>query len=304
VIGLTAIMMVAEIIAGLWFGSVALLADGWHMSTHAGALLISAAAYAYAARHRGDPRFTYGTGKVGDLAAFASAVVLAVVAVLIAWESGQRLVSPIPIDFDEAIAVAVLGLATNLASAFLLRARPHHGHDQHLGGDHPRQSEGSKNGHEHHGHGHPAHGPHAHGHDTNLRAAYLHVLADALTSVLAIAALVAGKYLGWAWLDPATGLIGALVILHWSRGLMQTAAFTLLDMVPDARLRQTAQERLEQAGATVVDLPLGRLGPGHLGVSAAVTADAPRPPGEYRRLLASLPGVSHVTVEVEPAGGR
>ena len=262
------------------------------MPTHAGALLISAAAYAYAARRREDPRFTYATGKVGDLAAFASAIVLAVVAVLIAWEAAQRLISPVPIDFDEAIAVAVVGLATNLASAFLLQASPDHGGEQHLHGDHA-----------HHGLGaHQDHGHHVHRHDTNLRAAYVHVLADALTSVLAIAALVAGKYLGWAWLDPATGLVGAVVILHWSRGLMQTAAFTLLDMVPDAKLRQAAQERLEEAGATVVDLHLWRLGPGHLGVSAAVTTDRPRPLCEYRRLLASLPGVSHVTVEVEPAG--
>jgi cation diffusion facilitator family transporter len=285
VIGLTTAMMVAEIIAGSWFGSMALLADGWHMSTHAGALLIAAAAYTYAARHCDDPRFTYGTGKMGDLAAFASAIILALIAVLIAWESAQRLISPVSIDFNEAIAVAVIGLVVNMVSALLLAHKHpgnHHGHD-----------------HDHYSHAHCDHRHHGHGHDTNLRAAYLHVLADALTSVLAILALVSGKLLGWAWLDPAMGLLGALVILHWSRGLIRTAASTLLDMVPDADLRETAQERLEESGARVVDLHLWRLGPGHIGVSAAVATENPRPVHHYRDMLASLPGVSHVTVEVE-----
>jgi cation diffusion facilitator family transporter len=282
VIALTTTMMVAEIAAGSWFGSMALLADGWHMSTHAGALLISAGAYAYAKRRQGDPRFTYGTGKVGDLAAYTSAIALALVAVLIAWESIQRLVSPVSIGFNEAIAVAVLGLLVNLASAALLHAGDHaHSHGGHT--------------HHHHDHSHDHH----HGHDTNLRAAYLHVLADALTSVLAIVALLAGKFLGWDWLDPLMGVVGALVILHWSVGLIGTSASTLLDMVPDTALHAAARHQLEQAGAEVTDLHVWRLGPGHIGVSAAVTASAPRPVQEYRRLLDSLPGVSHVTIEVQ-----
>jgi cation diffusion facilitator family transporter len=317
VIALTTAMMVAEIVAGTLFGSMALLADGWHMSTHAGALLISAAAYGYAKRHRDNPRFTYGTGKVGDLAAFTSAVVLALVALLIAWESLQRLIAPVPIDFTDAIVVAVIGLAVNLASAALLHQGGHgHDHHHHYDHDHHHVShDGHAEPHEqplhwvadhahagthrhdsgHHGHDH-GHGHH--GHDTNLRAAYFHVLADALTSVLAIAALLAGMFLGWNWLDALSGLVGALVIAHWSRGLMQTAAATLLDMTPGDNLVRGARSKLESAGARVVDLHLWRLGPGHVGVTASVASSEPRTPDEYRRLLTDLPGVSHVTVEV------
>jgi cation diffusion facilitator family transporter len=275
-------MMVAEITAGWLFGSMALLADGWHMFTHAAALLISAGAYWYAKRHRRDRRFTYGTGKVGDLAAFTSAIVLALVAVLILWEAAWRLFSPVAIDFDEAISVALVGLAVNLVSAVLLQER--HSHD-----------------HRHH-HSHHRHETHHHGHDTNLRSAYLHVIADALTSVLAILALLAGKLLGWSALDPLVGVVGALVILNWSRGLMRAASSTLLDMVPDAQLEHTARERLEGAGAEILDLHLWQLGPGHVGVSVALAATVARPAQEYRRLLESLPGVSHVTVEVTSAG--
>jgi cation diffusion facilitator family transporter len=284
VIALTASMMVAEIVAGILFGSMALLADGWHMSTHAGALLIAAAAYAFAKRHRDSPRFTFGTGKVGDLAAFTSAVVLALVALLIAWESLQRLIDPVPIDFTEAIAVAVIGLFVNLASAALLHQG---GHDLHAD-DH---------GHAHH-HDHDEHARTHHHHDTNLRAAYLHVLADALTSVLAIVALVAGKFVGWAWLDPAMGIVGALVIAYWSQGLMRTAAATLLDMIPGENLVRGARSQLEATGAKVVDLHVWRLGPGHVGVTASVSTRQPRPVEDYRRALEQLPGVSHVTVEV------
>jgi cation diffusion facilitator family transporter len=299
VIALTTAMMIVEIAAGTWFGSMALLADGWHMSTHAGALLISAAAYAYAKRHRGDPRFTYGTGKVGDLAAFTSAVVLALIAVLIAWESLQRLISPIPIDFSQALVVAVVGLAVNLVSAALLHHD--HGHDHENAGHHHAHGEhdhGDQHAHEDHHDHHGRHGQGHHAHDTNLRAAYIHVLADALTSVLAIAALLAGKFFGWFWLDPAMGIVGALVIIHWSVGLMRTAAATLLDMVPGDNLVRGAKGRLEAAGARVVDLHVWRLGPGHIGVSAAVAAGQPRPVDDYKRMLAGLPGVSHVTVEV------
>jgi cation diffusion facilitator family transporter len=192
VILITLAMMVAEIAGGILYGSMALLADGLHMATHAGALAIAAGAYAYARRHQHDPRFTFGTGKVGDLAAFGSAVSLALVALFIGWESAERLAAPVSIDFREAIAIASLGLAVNLVSAVLLHGGGHdHDHD--------------------HGHRHDHH------HDHNLRAAYLHVLADALTSVLAIAGLLAGSLYRWVWMDPAVGLLGAIVIARWSR---------------------------------------------------------------------------------------
>ena len=210
VIALTTVMMVAEIVAGHWFGSMALTADGWHMSTHAGAMLISALAYLYARREARNPRFTFGTGKFGDLAGFASAIVLAVVALLIAVESAMRLVNPVEIDFNQAILVAVIGLAVNLVSAVLLKDDHHHDHGH--GHGHVQGS------HAHHGHGsHAHHGEHGAkgGRDNNLRAAYLHVLADALTSVLAIVALLLGKWNGWSFLDPAMGIVGGLVIARW-----------------------------------------------------------------------------------------
>jgi cation diffusion facilitator family transporter len=327
VIALTTAMMVAEIAGGVWFGSMALLADGWHMFTHAGALLISAGAYWFAKRHRQDSRFTYGTGKVGDLAAFTSAIVLALVAVLILFEAAVRIVDPVVIDFDEAIAVAVVGLVVNAVSALLLRDTHHHeahghGHGHHHGGH--AHNHGHSDGEPAHGHAHhdPAHrhghGPSGsagqghdhrraapgHGHDSNLRAAYLHVVADAFTSILAILALLGGKLLGWSALDPLTGAIGAVVILVWSRGLLRTAARTLLDMVPDPNLERAARERLERTGAEILDLHLWRLGPGHVGLSVALKASVGRPVQEYRGLLESLPGVSHVTVEVTSPGAR
>src|SRR5262245_39313867 len=202
VIVLTLVMMVAEIAAGLVTGSMALVADGWHMATHAGALALSAAAYAYARRHARSSRYVFGTGKVGDLAGFASAVLLAAIAALIAFESVEHLLARPAIRFDEAILVAVIGLAVNLASAWILGAGHVHAHEHEHGHDHP--------------HGHV----HAHAHaDHNLRSAYLHVLADALTSVFAIGELLAGKFLGWDWMDPVCGLVGALVILRWSLAL-------------------------------------------------------------------------------------
>src|SRR5512138_3642333 len=214
VVALTSAMMVGEIVAGSAFHSMALLADGWHMATHAGALGISALAYRYARRYARDPRFAFGTGKVGDLAGYTSAVVLGVVALLIAGEAFGRLRAPVPIAFDEAIAVAVLGLAVNLVSAAVL-ARGHghsqgHAHDAHAHGDHDAPD------------AHPAHDHEGHAHaDHNLRAAYLHVLADALTSVLALVALALGRFVGAAWMDPAMGLVGAIVIARWSLLLLR-----------------------------------------------------------------------------------
>jgi cation diffusion facilitator family transporter len=273
VIALTLIMMVAEIGAGILFGSMALLADGWHMATHAGALTLAAAAYAYARRHLHNPRFAFGTGKVGDLAAFTSAVALAIVALLIAWECIVRLRQPVAIDFSEAIAVAVLGLAVNLVSAWLLHGG---GHD--------------------HSHDHGASG--GHHHDHNLRAAYLHVLADALTSVLAIAGLLAGSLFGWIWMDPAMGFIGAAVIARWSWGLMRDAGGVLLDTVGDEELPRSIRAALEDDGDTVSDLHVWRVGPGHLAVVLSVVSRDPLPPDSYKEKLADLPGLCHVTVEV------
>lgn len=299
VVALTALTMAVEIVAGTIFGSMALVADGWHMSTHAAALGIAAFAYRFARRHAHDGRFSFGTGKLGDLAAFASALVLMLVALMIGFESIIRLTAPVPIDFRQAMVVAVLGLAVNLASAYILRgnhAHHHHGHDH----DHDGHA------HEHHQHadhqpGHDVHDhaqQHGHGGDNNLRAAYLHVLADAFTSVLAIAALLGGSLYGWAFLDPLMGVVGALVIAHWSLGLMRSAGAVLLDTVPDAGLAGQIRERIGTGGAEVVDLHLWRVGPGHCSAIVAVVADAPETPAAYKRRLADLAMLSHVTIEV------
>lgn len=283
VIALTAAMMVAEIVAGLAYGSMALLADGFHMATHAGALTISALAYLFARRHADDPRFSFGTGKLGALAGFASAIILAIVAVAIGAESGLRLVSPTQIRFDEAILVAVLGLAVNLASAWMLRDTPHdHGHGH--GGDHH----------------HPAH-HHADTTDHNMRAAYAHVLTDALTSVLAIGGLMAGRFFGWVWMDPAMGIVGAVIIARWAIGLLRDSGAVLLDTDADAALSDAIRRTLEREGDRVLDLHLWRVGPGHMALIVALTADEPRPPAHYKGKIAHLSRLSHVTIEVHPA---
>jgi cation diffusion facilitator family transporter len=233
VVALTAVMMVAEIVAGTLFGSMALLADGWHMATHAAALGIAALAYLFARRQAANTHFTFGTGKFGDLAAFASAIILGIIAIQIAFESAERLVSPVPIAYSEAVAVAVLGLAVNLVSAWLLRD----GHHDH-----------------HHGHGHPHR-------DNNLRAAYIHVVADAATSVLAIAALVTAMVLQWTWADPAVGIIGAVVIGSWAIGLIRASGAVLLDVNSDKNLETVIRDRLETRGDRVTDLHLWQVGP-------------------------------------------
>jgi cation diffusion facilitator family transporter len=278
VVGLTAAMMVAEIVAGTIFGSMSLVADGWHMSTHAAALAIAALAYRFACKHAHDLRFSFGTRKVGELAAFSSAIILALIALLIGYESLVRLMNPVPIQFGEATVVAVIGLAVNLASAWLL-AGDHHGHEDH-----------------HHGHTHGDH--HHHGGDTNIRAAYLHVLADALTSVLAIVALLAGRFYGWTWLDPVMGVVGALVIAQWSWGLIRAAGATLLDTVPDQQLSRSVRERIEVGEDPVTDLHLWPLGPGHTGLIVSLVSDTPQPPDVYKQRLTGIEGLSHVTVEV------
>ena len=286
VVALTAVMMVGEIAAGSIFGSMALLADGWHMATHACALGIAAAAYLFARQHARNAHFTFGTGKFGDLAAFSSALILAMIAVQIAYESVLRLISPVPIAYGEAIAVAVLGLAVNLVSAWLLRDshdHDHHGHGHsHAGPDHA--------GHDHGGHRH---------HDNNLRAAYVHVLADAATSVLAITALVTAMYAGWVWADPAVGIVGAIVIASWAFGLIRDSGAVLLDVSVDKKLEAVIRDRLETRGDRVSDLHLWQVGPGHRAAVISLVSDNPLPPATYKRRLRGLKGLSHVTVEVE-----
>ncbi|WP_454558399.1 CDF family Co(II)/Ni(II) efflux transporter DmeF [Parapedomonas caeni] len=297
VIALTAVTMVAEIVGGYWLGSMALLADGWHMASHAGALGLAAAAYGIARARAADPRFSLGTGKVGDLAAFASAIALGLMALLIAIESVDRLIAPQAIHFREAMLVAVVGLLVNLASAWLL------GHDH--GHDH---GHGHTHGHDHHGHDHDHddHGHHddTHGHhrDHNLAAAYVHVLADALTSVLAIAALAAGWLWGWGWLDPLMGLVGAAVIARWAWGLARDTARVLLDMTPDLDLLAQARRALESDTDEVTDLHIWRVGPGHLASMITIVSSRPQPPHVYQEKLRGLAPLSHVTIEVHPRG--
>ena len=280
VVALAGAMMVAEIVGGTMFGSMAVVADGWHMSTHAGALAIAAFAYRFARRHARDPRFCFGTGKLGELAAFASAVILALIAGLIGYEAVLRLTAPVVIHFREAIPLAVAGLLVNLASAWLLFDDDHH---------HAHGAAHDDDSHHHHQH---------HGHDSNIRAAYVHVLADALTSVLAIVALACGFFFGWVWLDPLMALVGVAVILSWSFGLIRTSGAVLLDMIPDRHLAATIREHLELDGDRVCDLHLWRLGPGHTGLIAAVVSDRPQAPSAYKARLAGIGGLSHVTIEV------
>ena len=282
VVAFTAAMMVAEIIGGTIFGSMAVVADGWHMSTHAGALTIAALAYRFARRHARDARFSFGTGKVGELAAFCSAVILAMIAAAIGYEAIARLFAPVPIHFAEATWLAVAGLGVNLASAWLLFDKDHHhAHD-----------------HEHAHDDDHAHHHHHHGHDSNIRAAYVHVLADAMTSVLAIIGLLAGRFYGWVFMDPLMALIGVGVILSWSVSLWRTTGTVLLDIVPDRHLASVIRKRLEIDGDRVSDLHLWRLGPGHAGLIAAVVSDRPQVPAAYKQRLDGIAGLSHVTIEV------
>ena len=291
VVAVCGAMMAAEIIGGLWWGSMALIADGLHMSTHAGALVIAACAYAYARRHARDERFAFGTGKLGELAAFSSAIVLAMIALAIGAESVMRLVYPVPIAFAQAIPLAALGLAVNLVSAWLLReghAEHHHHHDH--GHEH-----GQEHGHHHH--------HHQHGEDLNLRAAYVHVVADAAVSVLAVIGLSAGYALGWVWMDPAMGIVGALVIANWSWGLLRAAGAVLLDMRPESGLGQQIRDRLETGGDRIADLHIWRVGPGHHAALVSLVADKPEPPQAYKARLVGIEGLSHLTVEVQPCPG-
>jgi cation diffusion facilitator family transporter len=282
VVALTSVMMIGEIVAGYLTGSMALLADGFHMATHAGALGVAAAAYRYARRHAENPLYSFGTGKVGDLAGFASALVLGLIALGIAIESLVRLMNPVSVAFGDATLVAVIGLAVNIASAFLLSG----GHDHH---DHTH-------GHHHHHH-EPRPGATERHRDNNFRSAYVHVIADALTSVLAIVALLAGRYLGWVWLDPVIGIVGALVIASWSWTLMRDTAAVLLDTA-DSHLMEEVREKVEAPGdAKIVDLHIWRIGPGANAAIVSVHAPGRIDSETVRRRLASVPELIHVTVE-------
>jgi cation diffusion facilitator family transporter len=381
VIVLCSVMMIAEIIGGALFGSLALIADGLHMSTHAGALLLAALAYTYARKYASDRNFSFGTGKFGDLAGYSSAIVLAMIALLIAYEAVSRLLNPIPISFNEAIPIAALGLAVNVASAWLLSGGHHHGHSHghdHDHGEEPRRVElgrrvleiemfendvpprfrvtaatgalpaaadltietvrpdGSRqlfafearSGYlesrdeipephafvanirsvqegqpherelefEEHDHA-TAHG--AHHRDNNMRAAVVHVMADAAVSVLVIVGLLLARAFGWLWMDPLAGFIGALVIANWSFGLLRDTGGILLDRTPDPRMAEKVRRMIETEGDQVTDLHLWRLGPGHLGAIVSVATTGDREAAHYRQRLAKFADLSHVTVEVQ-----
>ena len=381
VIWLCGAMMVAEIVGGLMFGSIALVADGLHMSTHAGALLLAALAYTYSRKHAEDPRFSFGTGKLGDLAGFTSAIVLAMISLLIGYEAISRFLHPVGIHFGEAIPIAVVGLGVNVASAWLLSSGGHHhGHTHGHGHDHGAQ------GHEDEVHrlqtafgavelsvfedgvpprfrltwtgadrpdasnvivrtqrpdgsvqefsftdrggylesadelpephaftaelriagegGHPVvfeeheHGHAAHDRDNNMRAAVIHVMADAAVSVLVIVGLLLARLFGWVWMDPVAGLIGACVIASWSYGLIRDTGAILLDMNPDRRLADQIRQAVEACGDAVADLHLWRLGPGHLGAIVGVATSGSRDEAFYREKLARFQTLSHLTIEV------
>jgi cation diffusion facilitator family transporter len=379
VIVLCGVMMVAEIVGGALFGSIALIADGLHMSTHAGALLLAALAYTYSRKHAEDPRFSFGTGKLGDLAGFTSAIILAMIALLIGYEAATRLLHPVQIHFREAIPIAALGLAVNIASAWMLSAGGHdhhHGHAHGDGHDHahdhgdesqeiatrlgrlslaifeegvpPRfrlrrddggaidpdeiavetlRPDGSRQRfsflsfgdylesaeeipephaftahftaagerhalvYEEHEHG-------AHDRDHNMRAAIVHVLADAAVSALVIVGLVLASVFGWIWMDPLAGLVGAVVIASWAYGLVRDTGSILLDMNPDRGLTETIRKTVEAQGDSVCDLHLWRVGPGHLAAIVEVATESARQAEFYKRRLSRLPALSHVTVEV------
>ena len=290
VIALTAVMMVIEIAAGIAFGSMALLADGLHMASHVTAIGITVIAYVYARRHAFDPRFSFGTGKVNALAGFGSAVLLVGFALVMAWESSDRLIHPVDIAFNHAIAVAVIGLVVNAASAMILGHDDHHHHGHDDAHDH----------HHHHDHDHGA-GPHQ---DHNLRAAYLHVIADAMTSVLAIVALLAGKYAGLNWLDPMMGIAGALLIARWSWGLLRDTAHVLLDRQAPEETRERIRVAVEDDDARVTDLHVWSIGPGIHAAALAIVAAEPLSPTVYRGRLPGDLGLHHVTVEVHRCPGH
>jgi len=279
VIAITIAMMLLEITVGIISHSMALLADGWHMSTHAIAFVMAALAYHFTRRHATDARFSFGTGKIGVLGGFSSAIVLAIIALAMAGESVHRLFSPLTIHFNEAIGIAALGLGVNLLCAFLLKDDPHH-HHAHAGG--------SESGHAHH-------------HDLNLRAAYIHVLADAFTSVLAISALTSGKFFGWAWLDPAVGIVGSGVVFSWAYMLLRDTATILLDVTPQTSdLPDEIRRAVESDNDSIVtDLHVWQVGSGKFAAIVSIVAHEPKSCETYRALLREHEELVHVTIETQ-----
>ena len=276
VIGIAATMMVIEITAGVAFNSMALLVDGWHMATHVTAFLITALAYYFSRRHAANPLHSFGTAKIGVLGGFASAVVLAVIALLMAGESIHRFFVPLSIHFNEAIGIAVLGLAVNLVCALVLA----HAHD----------------------HAHPHDHEHRHQHhDLNLRAAYLHVLADAFTSVTAISALLAGKFLAWTWLDPAVGILGSGVVMSWAYTLIRDTGGILLDRTPaSSDLPEEIRRAIETDGDSIVtDLHVWQVGVGKFAAIVSIVAHEPRTSDQYRERLRGHEELVHVTIETQ-----
>ncbi len=284
VLWLTFLTMVAEIVVGSAYGSMALLADGWHMGTHVAAFTITLFAYRYARRHAMDPDFSFGTGKVSVLGGFASAVALGVVALMMVLESVQRLFMPHEIGFTESIVVAVIGLLVNLASAWLLK--DHHGHSH----GHAHEPVDHVDHHDHHDH----HG----GHDHNLRAAYMHVLADALTSILAIVALIAAMMLGWLWLDALMGIVGAAIISVWALGLLKDTSRILLDASIDAPVRQQIIDAVQTTGAEIRDIHIWKVSADRYALVLSVTANESDTASRIRQHLADYPQLQHITIEV------
>lgn len=286
VLWLTAVTMVAEIIAGTVFGSMALLADGWHMATHVAAFAIAVFTYQYARSHANNPQYTFGTGKVNILGGFTSAVTLGVIAFVMIFESLTRLFNPQNIQFNEAIYVAIFGLVINLASAFLLQDHHDHHHD--------------------HNHDHHHNNDHAHTHrDHNLRAAYIHVLADALTSVLAIIALFSGKFFGWVWLDAVMGVVGAAVIAKWAYGLVRETGSILLDGAIDQKTKLAIVTAIEEdADNRVVDLHVWNITQHHLAATISLVTHYPQEPDYYKTLLKPIASLAHVIVEVNSCQGE
>ncbi len=281
VIAITATMMVVEVAAGLLFGSMALLADGLHMASHSVALGINFFAYVYARQHAHSDRYSFGTGKVNTLGGYTGAILLAVFAAIMAWESVVRLFNPVAIAFNQAILVAVLGLLVNGASVFILGVDHAHDHDHH---DHD------------HGHGHDHHHHH---HDHNLKSAYLHVLADALTSLLAIFALLFGKYLGAVWMDPIMGIVGSVLVARWSWGLLKSTSAILLDEQGPDHMEETIRTVIEaETGNRVVDLHVWTVGPNITAASLSIVTTVPRPPHYYKSLLSGRVALQHLTIEV------
>ncbi len=290
VVFITGLTMLVELVAGYWAGSMALVADGWHMATHVGALSLAGLAYWYARRHATSRKFTFGVGKIYALAGYTNAILLGVVAVAMIFESVMRLREPVKIDFSVALPVAVIGLVVNLLSMLVLGAGHHHGHDEHSHDEHEHHEHHE---HEEHSHDHPKHEDH------NMRGAFLHVAADAFTSVLAIGALLAGMFAGWDFLDPVMGIVGAVVILRWGSGLIRSASRALLDVVPNQAMADEIKSEIESIGdSRVSDLHLWELSPGRFGCIVSVVSSAPLDAAEYRKRILEHAEVNHLTVEV------